>query len=364
MQDEKYMRRALELAELAEGNTSPNPMVGCVIVDALGSVAGEGFHEQAGQPHAEINALRAAGKRAEGATVYVTLEPCCHKGRTGPCCVALKNAGVRKVVIACLDPNPLVAGKGAEYLREAGIEVETGLCEKEAKRLNEKFMFWVTQKRPFVTLKYAMTIDGKIAAASGDSKWITGEDARAFSHKLRRSHDAVLVGIGTVLADDPLLTTRMIAGKNPLRIVLDTELKIPPDANVLNNDAGTLIVSGQNADKKKLSRLKKMPNVVVLQMETEDGKIPVKALMDALAKTEITSILVEGGSSVLGSFKDAGVVNRVCAFISLKLLGGEKALTPVGGEGAQKISGSIMLSDMDYKLFKEDILLTGRVKED
>ncbi|MCD7974927.1 MAG: bifunctional diaminohydroxyphosphoribosylaminopyrimidine deaminase/5-amino-6-(5-phosphoribosylamino)uracil reductase RibD [Phascolarctobacterium sp.] len=364
MQDEKYMRRALELAELAEGNTSPNPMVGCVIVDALGAVVGEGYHERAGEAHAEIKALAAAGKIVEGSTVYVTLEPCCHSGRTGPCCKALKEAGVKRVVMACPDPNPLVAGKGAGYLRNAGIEVVTGICRKEAERLNEKFMYWITRRRPFVTLKYAMTLDGKIASFTGDSKWITVEDTRSFAHKLRKSHDAVLVGIGTVLADNPLLTTRMIPGKNPLRIVLDADLKVPLDANVLNNDAATLIVSGQHVDKRKLSRLRKMRNVVVLQMEADDGIIPVKSLMDALGETEITSILVEGGSAVLGSFKDAGAVNRVCAFVAPKILGGKRALTPLGGKGADKISDSIRLTDMEYKIFTEDILLTGRVKEE
>lgn len=213
MTDEAYMQRALELALQAEGNTSPNPMVGCVIVDAEGNIVGEGYHHKAGEPHAEVNALAEAKQMAQGATAYVTLEPCAHYGRTGPCCVALARAGIGKVVVACLDPNPKVAGQGLEYLRLQGIEVVTGVCEKEAKRLNERFFTWITKQRPFITLKYAMTLDGKIATATGDSKWITGEEARTFAHRLRKQHDAVLVGIGTVLEDDPELTTRLVRGK-------------------------------------------------------------------------------------------------------------------------------------------------------
>ena len=233
MTDEAYMQRALELALQAEGNTSPNPMVGCVIVDAEGNIVGEGYHHKAGEPHAEVNALAEAKQMVQGATAYVTLEPCSHYGRTGPCCVALARAGIGKVVVACLDPNPKVAGQGLEYLRLQGIEVVTGVCEKEAQRLNERFFTWITKKRPFITLKYAMTLDGKIATATGDSKWITGEEARTYAHRLRKQHDAVLVGIGTVLEDDPELTTRLVRGKNPVRVVLDSSLKISLMAAVL-----------------------------------------------------------------------------------------------------------------------------------
>ena len=248
MTDEAYMQRALELALQAEGNTSPNPMVGCVIVDAEGNIVGEGYHHKAGEPHAEVNALAEAKQMAQGATAYVTLEPCAHYGRTGPCCVALARAGIGKVVVACLDPNPKVAGQGLEYLRLQGIEVVTGVCEKEAKRLNERFFTWITKQRPFITLKYAMTLDGKIATATGDSKWITGEEARTFAHRLRKQHDAVLVGIGTVLEDDPELTTRLVRGKNPVRVVLDSSLKISLMAAVLNPLADTIIFTGLDSD--------------------------------------------------------------------------------------------------------------------
>ena len=281
--DEEYMQRALELAVQAEGDTSPNPMVGCVIVDDDGNIVGEGYHHKAGQPHAEVNALAEAKNLAQGATAYVTLEPCAHYGRTGPCCVALVRAGIKKVVVACTDPNPKVAGQGIEYLRLQGIEVVTGVCEKEAVRLNEKFFTWITKKRPFITLKYAMTLDGKIATADGDSKWITGEEARTLAHRLRRQHDAVLVGIGTVLADDPELTTRLVRGKNPVRVVLDSDLRISLMAAVLNPAAETLIFTGLFADDVKAEALNALPNVEVVRLPLEDGKLPLQRVVQELA---------------------------------------------------------------------------------
>ena len=282
MTDEAYMQRALELALQAEGNTSPNPMVGCVIVDAEGNIVGEGYHHKAGEPHAEVNALAEAKQMAQGATAYVTLEPCAHYGRTGPCCVALARAGIGKVVVACLDPNPKVAGQGLEYLRLQGIEVVTGVCEKEAKRLNERFFTWITKQRPFITLKYAMTLDGKIATATGDSKWITGEEARTFAHRLRKQHDAVLVGIGTVLEDDPELTTRLVRGKNPVRVVLDSSLKISLMAAVLNPLADTIIFTGLDSDIVKAEALAALPNVEVVRLPLADGVLPVAQVVQAL----------------------------------------------------------------------------------
>ena len=292
MTDEAYMQRALELALQAEGNTSPNPMVGCVIVDAEGNIVGEGYHHKAGEPHAEVNALAEAKQMAQGATAYVTLEPCAHYGRTGPCCVALARAGIGKVVVACLDPNPKVAGQGLEYLRLQGIEVVTGVCEKEAKRLNERFFTWITKQRPFITLKYAMTLDGKIATATGDSKWITGEEARTFAHRLRKQHDAVLVGIGTVLEDDPELTTRLVRGKNPVRVVLDSSLKISLMAAVLNPLADTIIFTGLDSDIVKAEALAALPNVEVLRLPLADGVLPVAQVVQALAERGIALSLI------------------------------------------------------------------------
>lgn len=361
--DEEYMQRALALAIKAEGDTSPNPMVGCVIVDADGNIVGEGYHHKAGEPHAEVNALAEAKRLAQGATAYVTLEPCAHYGRTGPCCVALARAGIKKVVVACTDPNPKVAGQGIEYLRLQGIEVVTGVCEKEALRLNERFFTWITKGRPFITLKYAMTLDGKIATAGGDSKWITGEEARTMAHRLRRQHDAVLVGSGTVLADDPELTTRLVQGKNPVRVVLDSKLRLSLMASVLNPLAETIIFTGEDTGNVKAQALAALPNVEVVRLPLEDGKLPVQMVVAKLAERGITSLLVEGGSAVHGAFFDAGLADRVCAFIAPKLIGGAHALPPIGGKGAELVETGWQLKEVEVKQLGSDIMLTGLVPE-
>lgn len=364
MDDIKYMRRALELARMAEGDTSPNPMVGAVITDSSGNIVGEGYHHKAGQPHAEINALAAAGDKAKGATVYVTLEPCSHYGRTGPCCEALIKAGVKKVVSAVTDPNPLVAGRGLNRLREAGIEVVNGICEDEARKLNEKFFFWITNKRPFVSLKYAMTLDGKIAADGGDSKWITGVEARTYAHYLRKTHDAVIVGKNTVLQDDCELTTRMVEGKNPVRIVLDSKCSIPANSKILNDEARTIVAVGENPSLTNFNALKLLKNVEVIELPENNGKLDLTALMKYLAEQEITSLLVEGGSEVHGAFFDAGFAERVYAFIAPKIIGGRNALAPVGGNGCKDMGKALRLSDIEYKELGCDLLITGRTERD
>ena len=364
MDDIKFMRRALELAQMAEGDTSPNPMVGAVIVDGNGNIAGEGYHHKAGQPHAEINALAAAGDKAKGATVYVTLEPCSHYGRTGPCCEALIKAGVKRVVSAVTDPNPLVAGRGLNRLREAGIEVTEHVCEDEAKKLNEKFFFWITHKRPFVSLKYAMTLDGRLAAAGGDSKWITGTDARTYAHYLRKTHDAVLVGKNTVLQDDCELTTRMVEGKNPVRIVLDSKAAVPLNAKILNGEAKTIIAVSEAAPQDKLYELQKLTNVEVLKLPQRNGHLDLQELLEKLAAMEITSVLVEGGSEVHGAFIDAGLAERVYAFIAPKIIGGKNATGPVGGIGSTDMGNALKLRDVEYKQLGADFLITGRTERD
>ena len=362
--DEEYMRRALELALEAEGDTSPNPMVGCVLVNEEGEIVGEGYHHKAGQPHAEVMALRAAGKAARGTTAYVTLEPCSHQGRTGPCCVALFAAGVKRVVVACTDPNPKVAGKGIEYLRARGIQVEVGVCEQEALRLNERFFCWITKKRPFITLKYAMTLDGKIATRTRDSKWITGEEARTMAHRLRRQHDAILVGIGTVLEDDPELTTRMVKGKNPIRIVLDEKLRTNIMNAVLNPAAPTILITGESIDEEKAKMFSVLPNVEILRVPFKEGKADLQQVIRELAAREITSLLVEGGSHVLGDFKDAGLGDRVYAFIAPKVIGGQAALSPLGGQGSELVSEGWQLQEVETAVLGQDIMITGLVKED
>lgn len=364
MNDEFYMQLALEEALKAEGNTSPNPMVGCVLVNDEGELVAKGYHHKAGEPHAEVMALREAGKAAAGCTAYVTLEPCSHFGKTGPCCRALFAAGIKKVVVACGDPNPKVAGKGLKYLEDMGVEVVTGVCEKEALRLNERFFTWITKRRPFITLKYAMTLDGKIAASTGDSKWITGEEARTYAHRLRKQHDAVLVGIGTVLADDPELTTRMVQGKNPIRIVLDAKLQTNIMNAVLNPAAPTIIVTSLEADEDKAALFSVLPNVEILHLPFENGRVDIKLLIEELAAREITSLLVEGGSSVLGAFKDAGLADRICAFVAPKLLGGRDSLTAVGGTGCELMQDAWSLTEVEYKQLGQDLLITGLVQKE
>ncbi len=361
MQDRDYMELALREAAKAAGYTSPNPLVGCVIVSPKGEIVGTGYHHKAGEAHAEVNALAVAGAAAKGATAYVTLEPCSHYGRTGPCCRALAAAGIKKVVAAMVDPNPKVAGQGFAYLRERGIETEVGLCAEEAAKQNEIFLTWIEKGRPFISLKYAMTLDGKLAAAGGDSKWITGAEARSFAHKLRHLHDAVLVGAGTVLADDPQLTCRLFEGKDPLRIVLDSRLRTPLHAKVLNGEAPTLLVCSPAAAAAKGSAYLRLPQVELLPLEERDGRLPLPKLLEILGQRCCTSLLVEGGSEVLGSFFDAGLVDRCWAFIAPKLCGGSEALSPLGGRGARLMKEARLLYDAETKKLGPDLLVTGRI---
>ena len=356
--DESYMREALRIAEYARGRTSPNPLVGAVIVRD-GAIVASGWHRAAGEPHAEIHALRMAGELARGATLYVTLEPCAHHGRTGPCAEAVIAAGLARVVIALSDPNPLVAGRGIHLLTAAGIEVTTGICEDEARRQNEIFLKWVTTKRPFVTLKTAMTLDGKIASHTGASRWITGAAARARVHAYRNEYDAILVGIGTVLADDPSLTTRLEhgTGKNPLRIVLDSEARTPLDAKLVADGAApTIIVVSERADHRRVNLLRACgAEVVTLGAQ----RVDIAALLDYLGAREITSLFVEGGAAVNWSLLAGGSVDKVHAFIAPMLMGGETAKTPIGGTGFDSPQTALRLHDMTVEQVGTDILVTG-----
>ena len=360
MDDKRWMQHAIDLARNGRGMTSPNPLVGAVLVDDDGNVVGEGWHHKAGEAHAEVNALAEAGEKARGTTAYVTLEPCSHYGRTGPCCEALIAAGVKKVVVAIGDPNPKVAGNGIRRLQEEGIEVNVGVLAKEAAEINEVFLHWITTNRPFVALKYAMTLDGKIATGTGDSKWITGEEARTHAHFLRSIYDAILVGKGTVLADDPSLTCRLVEGKNPIRIVLDAKLEMPLTAKVLSDgEAETIIVAGKDVLPERLAERTGLEKVEVLQVDTDDGKVDLNALLTTLSERKITSILVEGGGAVHGSFFDAGFVDRVYAFIAPKLIGGKEALSPIGGMGCLKIADGLKLDRVETMALGNDFLITG-----
>ena len=361
--DEDYMREALRIARYAEGRTSPNPLVGAVIVRD-GRIIAEGWHRKAGTPHAEIHALRMAGDLARGATLYVTLEPCSHYGRTGPCAKAVAEAGIARVVVAMQDPNPKVAGRGMEMLRAAGVEVRCGVLAAEAARLNEVFLHWITTGLPFVALKTAMTLDGKIATHTGDSQWITGEASRLRVHELRDRYDAILVGIGTVLHDDPSLTTRLPdrQGKNPLRIVLDSMARTPRAAKFLTDGAApTLIAVTARAPQERVAALRQAGAEVLVC--GEGPRVDAQALLKALGEREISSVFVEGGGRVNASLLAAGLVDKVYAFVAPKLVGGRDALTPVEGVGAERLSDAVTLTGLAAETVGEDVLLTGYVRK-
>lgn len=324
-----FMQRALRLAKKGRGTTSPNPMVGCVLVKN-GEIIGEGFHRKAGEAHAEIVALALTGQKARGADLYVTLEPCSHYGKTPPCVDAIIKAGVEKVVIAMQDPNPLVAGRGIKKLKEARIDVTVGVMEEEAEKLNEVFIKYITTKKPFVIGKIAQSLDGKIALSTGESKWITGEPARVKVHELRNWYDAVMVGIGTVLADDPFLTCRLPGGrKNLIRIIVDSTAKIPLDARVFKGSEGRIIVATTDmADKKKIKTLRSK-GVDVIETDTKDGKVDLVQFSEILGDREITSVLVEGGPRLLTSLIRENLIDKLLIFLAPIFLGGS-GLSSVG----------------------------------
>jgi len=359
------MKRALDLAARARGRTSPNPMVGAVIVRD-GRVVGEGYHERAGLPHAEVVALEQAGELAKGATLYVTLEPCCHWGRTPPCTKAIIRSGIKEVIIATLDPNPLVSGKGVDELRRNGIEVEIGLMEEEARKLNEFFFKHITTGLPFVILKIAMSLDGKIATVTGESRWITSPQSRRMVHELRDQVDAVMVGIGTVLKDDPRLTTRLPEGegKDPIRVILDSYARTPPTARVINprSSASTIIATTTKADAGRVKALREAGAEVAVLDEDEEGRVDLKSLMEYLGGRSIQSLLVEGGSEVASSMLMRGFVDKVMFFIAPKIIGGADAPTPIGGIGVRRLSEAITLKEVEVKRIGPDILIQGYVE--
>lgn len=355
---------ALDLAEKARGATSPNPLVGCVIVSPDGHVVGKGYHHKAGEPHAEINAMDDAGEKTAGATAYVTLEPCSHYGRTGPCCEALIKAGIKKVVAAATDPNPRVSGRGFRRLEEAGVEVVSGVLADKAYRQNEIFMHYMKTGRSFVALKYAMTLDGKIATVSGDSKWITGVKARTYAHRLRSRYDAILVGRETVAQDDPSLTVRLVEGKNPLRIILDSKASLPLERKVFTDGAAdTLLVVTPQALQEKVRAFADLPGVSVLTAAERDGHVDLSDLLQQLAKKDVTSVLVEGGSDIHGAFFDAGLVERVYAFIAPSLIGGNKSRPAIGGQGASTMEQKVTLQEVTTLPLEPDLLVTGLTRK-
>lgn len=362
--DKKFMRLALRLAAQGLGRTSPNPAVGAVLVTPDGVVVGEGYHRKAGLPHAEVEALAVAGEKAKGATLYVNLEPCSHHGRTPPCADAIIRSGVAKVHFSIYDPNPLVSGRGGEMLRQAGIEVTAGLLAADAARLNEAFIKHVTTKLPFVTLKSAMTLDGKIATVTGDSKWITGEDARRFVHRLRDQVDVVMVGVGTVLADDPLLTTRLNSksAHHPLRVIVDSHGRTPLNARVLTNPAKPpLIAVTREAQERRIADLRRAGAVVTVLPNDSDGRVDLTALLSRLGQQGLISVLIEGGGRLAASALNAGVVDRVLSFIAPKIVGGDGP-TPVSGHGVKVMGEAITLTPPRIRRFGQDVLLESYVR--
>jgi len=361
--DEAFMRRALALAERARGLTSPNPMVGAVVVRD-GEVVGEGFHPRAGAPHAEVEALQAAGSRARGATLYVTLEPCNHHGRTPPCAPVVQAAGVRRVVAALADPNPFVAGGGTAALQAAGVAVETGLLAEEAAAQNRVFVTAMRQGRPHVTLKAGMTADGKIADVHGGARWITGEAARAEAHRQRSEVDAIIAGITTVLRDDPALTVRLGRPwpREPYRVVLDTWARTPPSARVITTGTASraVIAVGDDAPTRRVADLE-AAGAEVLRCPTRDGRVAVDAVLAALFTTrEVRGVLLEGGGEVHASFLEAGFVDRVTLFVAPVLLGGREAPGVIGGAG-RELKSAVRLGPMSARLLGADLMIEADV---
>lgn len=359
MSDNLFMQKALQLASRGYGKTSPNPMVGAIIVKG-GKIIAQGYHKKAGTPHAEIVALRKAGPRAKGATLYVTLEPCCHTGKkTPPCTNSIIESGIKRVVAAMKDPNPKVSGKGLKALRKAGIEITSGVLKSEAARLNEAFTKYITRQEPFVILKIAQSLDGKIATSKGESKWITGEAARKRVHQLRHETDAILVGIGTVLKDNPSLDCRIKGGTNPYRIVVDSSLRVSPGSKILKfHDHKTIIATTDRASTRKISRLTKL-GARVLITKSSRGRVDLNHLMKELGKMEIVNLMIEGGSSLSAAALSSNIVDKVMFFVAPKVIGGTDSFSSVGGRSPSLLKSAFQLKNLTASKYGNDILLEG-----
>ena len=363
MNDSDYMKLAIELAKKGEGAVSPNPMVGAVIVKD-GRIIGQGYHEKYGEKHAERNALASCTESAEGATIYVTLEPCCHYGKQPPCTEAVINAGIKRVVVGSRDPNPLVSGKGNEMLRKSGIIVEEDFMKEECDSINYVFFHYITKKMPYVIMKYAMTMERKIAAYTGDSRWVTGEEARQLVHRDRSRYTGIMVGSQTVLNDNPMLTCRIPGGRNPIRIICDTRLRTPVDSDIVNSadEIRTIIATGGCAVSRYAGYEKK--GCEMITVNEKDGHIDIKELMKTLADMKIDSILLEGGGTLNWAALNAGIVNKVQAYIAPKIIGGRDALSPVGGKGKERMSDAVKLKDSIIKKIGNDYMIESEVITD
>lgn len=363
MNDQKYMGFAIQIANKMIGQTSPNPAVGAVIVKN-GTIVGFGSHLKAGDAHAEAVAFNMAGDLANGATMYVTLEPCSHYGKTNPCADLIIKKKISRVVVATVDPNEKVSGKGINRLKEAGLQVEIGLLREEAMELNKEFFHYIKTKKPYVTMKTATSLDGKIATYKGESQWITGVKARLDVHQNRHQHDAILVGVQTVITDNPSLTTRLPnGGKNPIRIILDTTLRTPIHANVVTNEEGvTWIFTGKNVKQSKLDQFSNHFNVEVIQLESES--ISINDVLQVLGKRKVMSLFVEGGSVVNGSFLESGKINQVITYIAPKLIGGTVAPTSIGGTGIGNIQDVPKLKIKTVEQIGEDIKVVSEFEKE
>ena len=360
--DEKFMALALNLAEKGRARTSPNPMVGAVVVKN-GRIIGKGYHKKAGMPHAEAIALDDAGTAAKGATLYVNLEPCNHFGRTPPCCDKILINGIKEVVIGMRDPNPINNGSGIRRLKKNGIKLRSGIMEEEAKRLNEAYIKFITTKMPFVTIKVAESLDGKIATRTGDSKWITGSRARKYAHRLRSQNDAIMVGINTILKDNPLLNVRGISKKkDPIKVIVDSRLRVPARSRIFSSrsPAKVLIATTQTSRRKKM-RSFQGHDVEIIKVKNNGKGVDLKALFRELAGRGVRSLLVEGGGRLIGSLLENKLVDKAYFFISPKIIGGKEAVTSCEGRGVARINNAAGLKDIKIRHFGGDIMVEGYV---
>lgn len=355
-----FMNLALRLALKAKGRTSPNPMVGAIVVKN-GRILGKGYHKKAGMPHAEVIALDEADKRAEGARLYVTLEPCTHFGRTPPCVYRIIKSGIKEVVIGMIDPNPKNFGRGIAILKQHKIKVRTGFLEDKLKKLNEVFIKYITKHLPFVTVKVGQSLDGRIATYTGDSKWITTDKSRAYAHRLRSNYDAIMVGVNTILRDNPRLDA-WFSQRQPIKIIVDSQLSTSAQANIFSGNSSVIIVTlpvkpGQETENRKILELK----AKILEVKEKEGQVNLKDMLKKLAQLEITNILVEGGGTLIGSLFDEGLVDKVLFFISPKIIGGKEAISSVMGKGIARIDRAINLKDVKLKHIGKDFLVQGYV---
>jgi len=367
---EKFLKESFSLAEKGKGLVSPNPMVGAVIVKGK-RVLGKGFHKSFGLPHAEIEALKEAGSKAKGATLFVNLEPCCHWGKTPPCTTSIISSGIKEVICCMKDPNPLVNGKGFQELEKNGIKVRVGYLEEQAEKFNFPYITYITKKRPYIVLKWAETIDGKIATFTGDSKWITSQDTRDFVKKLRFEFDGIVVGINTILKDNPsldyippsfLTKKALLERKRYFKIIIDTKLKTPIDANIWKNEKSKIIIfTSENTPEEKI-KLYINKRCTITKVKEQDGKLDLEEILENLYKMEIGSLIIEGGRKILTSFWEKKLVDKIMVFISGKILGGDKSFSPIGGENLEKISSAKTIEDITFEKLNSEIFIEGKIK--